>query len=78
MVKPAEPYLDVITYAKSNFNIPIAAYQVSGEYSRIWAAHMQGWLDLDACAQESLLSIKRAVQILYLPILQKESLRLFN
>ena len=60
MVKPAEPYLDVITYAKSNFNIPIAAYQVSGEYSRIWAAHMQGWLDLDACAQESLLSIKRA------------------
>ena len=60
MVKPAEPYLDVINYAKNNFDIPIAAYQVSGEYSRIWAAHLQGWLDLETCALESLLSIKRA------------------
>lgn len=60
MVKPAEPYLDVISYAKNNFNIPIAAYQVSGEYSRIWGAHLQGWLDLESCALESLLSIKRA------------------
>ena len=38
MIKPAEPYLDVIHYASKNFNIPIAAYQVSGEYSRIMAA----------------------------------------
>ena len=60
MIKPAEPYLDVIHYAKSKFNVPIAAYQVSGEYSRIWAAHLQGWLDLETCALESLLSIKRA------------------
>ena len=60
MIKPAEPYLDVISYAKNNFNIPIAAFQVSGEYSRIWAAHLNGWLDLDACAIESILSIKRA------------------
>ena len=60
MIKPAEPYLDVINYAKRKFNIPIAAYQVSGEYSRIWAAHMQGWLDLEKCANESLISIKRA------------------
>ncbi len=60
MIKPAEPYLDVISYAKNNFNIPIAAFQVSGEYSRIWAAHLNGWLDLDACANESILSIKRA------------------
>jgi porphobilinogen synthase len=60
MVKPAEPYLDVINYAKNNFNIPIAAYQVSGEYSRIWAAHLKGWLDLESCAMESMLSIKRA------------------
>ncbi len=60
MVKPAEPYLDVIKHAKESFNLPIAAYQVSGEYSRLWAAHMQGWLDLDKCMLESLLSIKRA------------------
>lgn len=60
MVKPAEPYLDVISYAKNNFNIPIAAYQVSGEYSRIWASHMKGWLDLESCALESLYSIKRS------------------
>ncbi len=60
MVKPAEPYLDIINYAKSHFDIPIAAYQVSGEYSRIWASHLQGWLDLESCALESMLSIKRA------------------
>ncbi|MDG0965036.1 MAG: porphobilinogen synthase [Opitutales bacterium] len=60
MIKPAEPYLDVIKYAKENFNIPIAAYQVSGEYSRIWASHLQGWLDLESCALESMHSIKRA------------------
>ena len=60
MIKPAEPYLDVISYAKTEFDIPIAAYQVSGEYSRIWASHLQGWLDLESCAIESMLSIKRA------------------
>ena len=60
MIKPAEPYLDVIKYARENFNIPIAAYQVSGEYSRIWASHLKGWLDLESCALESMHSIKRA------------------
>ena len=60
MVKPAEPYLDVISHARDSFDLTIAAYQVSGEYSRLWAAHMQGWLDLDKCALESLISIKRA------------------
>lgn len=60
MVKPAEPYLDIIRDAKKAYKLPIAAYQVSGEYSRIWAAHLQGWLDLESCAMESLLSIKRA------------------
>ena len=40
--------------------MPIAAYQVSGEYSRLWAAHLEGWLDLDKSMLESLLSIKRA------------------
>jgi len=60
MVKPAEPYLDIISHARDTFDLPIAAYQVSGEYSRLWAAHLQGWLDLDKCALESLISIKRA------------------
>jgi len=60
MVKPAEPYLDVIQYASQNFNIPIAAYQVSGEYSRIMAADKLGYLDWKLCALESLVSIKRA------------------
>ena len=60
MVKPAEPYLDIIKSAKENSSLPVAAYQVSGEYSRIWAASKLGWLDLDKCAEESLLGIKRA------------------
>ena len=60
MVKPAEPYLDVIRYASQNINLPIAAYQVSGEYSRIMAADKLGWLDWELCALESLVGIKRA------------------
>jgi porphobilinogen synthase len=60
MVKPAEPYLDIIHWAKQNLSIPIAAYQVSGEYSRVCAASQLGWLDKDSCALESLISIKRA------------------
>ena len=60
MVKPAEPFLDVIHYARNHFPVPIAAYQVSGEYSRITAAGLNGWLDTERCAIESLTSIKRA------------------
>jgi len=60
MVKPAEPFLDIIKQAKSQSNLPIAAYQVSGEYSRIMAAGQLGWLDWKRCALESLLGIKRA------------------
>ena len=60
LIKPAEPYLDIISYAKEAHNLPIAAYQVSGEYSRILAAASNGWLDLNACSMESLISIKRA------------------
>ena len=50
----------VNNYASKNFNIPIAAYQVSGEYSRIMAADKLGYLDWKLCALESLVSIKRA------------------
>ena len=60
MVKPAMPYLDVVFRAKHEFDLPVAAYQVSGEYSMIVAAARNGWLDLDRAMTESLTSIKRA------------------
>ena len=60
MVKPAGPYLDIIRDLRNNTELPIAAYQVSGEYSQIQAAAKLSWLDLEKCRDESLLSIKRA------------------
>jgi len=60
MVKPALSYLDVISRAKSNFNIPIAAYNVSGEFSMVKAAAANGWLDGERVMLEILTSIKRA------------------
>ena len=60
MVKPALPYLDVISTVRREFDHPVAAYNVSGEYAMLHAAAEKGWLDLDAVAEESLLSIKRA------------------
>ena len=60
MVKPALPYLDVLAEIRSLIPLPTAAYQVSGEYAMIHAAANNGWLDLEGCALESLLSIKRA------------------
>ncbi|MCY4585715.1 MAG: porphobilinogen synthase [Bryobacterales bacterium] len=60
MVKPAMPYLDVVFCAKQEFDLPIAAYQVSGEYSMIVSAARNGWIDLDRAMTESLTSIKRA------------------
>lgn len=60
MVKPAGAYLDIIYRLKQRHNVPIAAYQVSGEYAMIKAAGAQGWIDAKATAWESLLSIKRA------------------
>ena len=60
MVKPALSYLDVIHRVKSNFHIPVAAYNVSGEYSMIKAAAQNGWLDEQQVALEVLISIKRA------------------
>ncbi len=60
MVKPALAYLDVIQSVKSEFNAPLAAYNVSGEYSMIKAAAAQGLIDEKACIQETLTSIKRA------------------
>lgn len=60
MVKPAGPYLDVIRAVRGATKLPLAAYQVSGEYAQIRAAANAGWLDGDKCRDESLLAIKRA------------------
>jgi len=60
MVKPAMPYLDVLRVISDEFDTPIAAYQVSGEYAMIKAAAANGWLDEDSVLMESVLSIKRA------------------
>lgn len=60
MVKPAGTYLDVIRDVRENTLVPVAAYQVSGEYAQLAAAAKLGWLDFDACRDESLLAIRRA------------------
>ncbi|QSX00780.1 porphobilinogen synthase [Haloterrigena alkaliphila] len=60
MVKPALPYLDIVSAVRREFDHPVAAYNVSGEYAMLHAAAEKGWLDLEATALESLLSIKRA------------------
>jgi porphobilinogen synthase len=60
MVKPAGPYLDVIAKARARFDVPLAAYQVSGEYAAICAAAERGWIDRDRAAKESIVGIVRA------------------
>jgi porphobilinogen synthase len=60
MVKPALPYLDIISLAKSNFSLPVAAYNVSGEYAMVKAAAQMGWIDEKAAVLEMLTGIKRA------------------
>jgi porphobilinogen synthase len=60
MVKPAMAYLDILADARREFDVPLAAYHVSGEYSMIKAAGERGWLDADRAMQEAMVSIKRA------------------
>jgi porphobilinogen synthase len=60
MIKPALPYLDVVRRVRESFDRPVAAYNVSGEYAMLHAAADRGWLDLEATALESLVSIRRA------------------
>ena len=60
MVKPALPYLDVIRQVRDTFNVPVAAYQVSGEYAMIHAAAQRGWLELDRAMTETVTAIHRA------------------
>ena len=72
MVKPAGPYLDIISGVRRLTRRPVAAYQVSGEYSQLQAAARLGWLDLGRCRRESLLAIKRAGADLILTYFAKE------
>ena len=78
MVKPALSYLDVIQTLKQNSNLPIAAYNVSGEFSMIKAAAAAGYLDHDKVMQEVLLSMKRAGADIILTYFAKEFAKLKN
>ncbi|HNV25930.1 MAG TPA: porphobilinogen synthase [Nitrospira sp.] len=78
MVKPAMPYLDIISAARERTLLPIAAYQVSGEYSMIKAAAQAGWLDERRAMMESLLSIKRAGAEIILTYFAKEAAALLQ
>ncbi len=78
MVKPAMPYLDVLALARREFNVPLAAYQVSGEFSLIAAAARNGWVDGERIMMESLTSIKRAGADLILTYFAKDAARLLG
>lgn len=76
MVKPAMPYLDVIAAARERFDLPLAAYQVSGEYAMIEAAARNGWIERDRVMMESLLSIRRAGASIILTYYAKDAAKL--
>ena len=78
MVKPALPYLDIIQKAKDRFNLPIAAYNVSGEFSMIKAAASLGWIDGDRAMLETLTSIKRAGADIIITYFAQEIARLLQ
>ncbi len=76
MVKPAMPYLDLIWQARERFDVPLGAYQVSGEYSMIMAAGRNGWIDCERAMMESLTSIRRAGADFILTYFAKPAARL--
>lgn len=76
MVKPALPYLDIIREVRDAFDLPLAAYQVSGEYAMVKAAAAQGWIDESRAILESLLSIKRAGADMILTYFAKEAAKM--
>ena len=75
MVKPAGPYQDVIRMVADNFDVPVAAYQVSGEYSMIKAAALNGWIDEERIVLESLLGIRRAGAKIIMTYFAEEALK---
>lgn len=78
MVKPALAYLDIIAAAYQSFDVPIAAYQVSGEFSMIMAAAQNGWIDKDRVMIETLTSIKRAGASIIATYFAKDAARLLS
>jgi porphobilinogen synthase len=78
MVKPALPYLDIIRAVREAVRIPVAAYNVSGEYAMLWAAHRNGWLELDRTMLEVLTGIKRAGADLTLTYFAKRAAKLLR
>jgi len=78
MVKPALAYLDIIYQVKQQFNLPVAAYNVSGEFSMIKAAAKLGWIDGERAMMESLIAIKRAGADMILTYFAKEAAALLN
>lgn len=78
MIKPAMPYLDVIAAARERFDLPLAAYQVSGEYAMIEAAARNGWIERERVMMESLLSIRRAGASIILTYYAKDATRLLS
>ncbi len=78
MVKPALAYLDIIYQVKQNFNLPVAAYNVSGEFSMVKAAAKLGWIDGDRVMMESLIAMKRAGADIILTYFAKEASTLLN
>lgn len=78
MVKPALPYLDVIARVREAFDVPVAAYNVSGEYGMIVAASERGWIDRERAVVETLTSIRRAGADMILTYFAKEAARLLS
>jgi porphobilinogen synthase len=78
MVKPALSYLDIISDVKASFGVPVAAYNVSGEYSMVKAAGKMGWIDETRVMMEILLSIKRAGADLILTYFAKDAAKILN
>jgi porphobilinogen synthase len=78
MVKPAMPYLDIIRQARDRFDLPLGAYQVSGEFSMITAAIQNGWFDRDRAILESLTAIRRAGADFMLTYFAKDAARLLS
>ena len=76
LMKPAMPYLDVVRAARDNFDVPIGAYQVSGEYSMLQAAFERGWLERDRTILESLVGIRRAGADFVVTYFAKDAARL--
>ena len=75
MVKPALAYLDIIRQVKDRHNLPLAAYQVSGEYSMVKAAAEKGWIDERRVALETLMSIRRAGADMIITYWAKDAVR---